>query len=385
MTMSIDFQQVREQVKRLGESAPQREQHIQALQRKAERLLNHHADRNEQLQQKVERAVRSNAHLRCAIPLDERLDTNSPFPELPPVATIIAADGSQINPNRHEAVDYFLINVGAIQLQHGRSSAPVPTIQSQLFYDEAMYTSAGVISEAMVALIRDQREREVLADLSEDAPRPVLTFTDGPIELWSEERSVEFSKRFEMYLKALSRLHKSGAATAGYVDKPRSDLVVRLLEVALLEGEQLELAGRERPLRGVTDVHLFKGLLAPGERSAVFGIQSRTASKYSEELGLHFFYLNVGYEGANWLVRVEIPAWVVQDNVMLNHLHAVLVHQCRIIGAPPYPYLLHRAHETAVVTREEKEQLEQMILIELRNRGVTVGRKSSKQIHKEST
>jgi len=65
-------------------------------------------------------------------------------------------------------------------------------------------------------------------------------------------------------------------------------------------------------------------------------------------------------------------------------LHAVLVDQCQVMGNAPYPYILHRAHETALVSRDEKEQVEQMIQIELRNRGVTVGRKSPKQVHKDA-
>ena len=52
---------------------------------------------------------------------------------------------------------------------------------------------------------------------------------------------------------------------------------------------------------------------------------------------------------------------MADDPAKLGMLHAVLVDQCRIMGAKPYPYLLHRAHETAVVSNEEKLQVEQML------------------------
>jgi hypothetical protein len=94
---------------------------------------------------------------------------------------------------------------------------------------------------------------------------------------------------------------------------------------------------------------------------------------------LHFFYLNVGRDEHPYLVRVEIPIWVARDRQMLDNLHAVLVQQCRILGSRPYPYLLHRAHEAAVVTLEEKDQVTQMIALELRRRGVEVGEISHKQ------
>jgi hypothetical protein len=187
-----------------------------------------------------------------------------------------------------------------------------------------------------------------------------------------------------MYLKALSRLHELGAITAGYVEKPRSDLVVRMLEVIVLPDDELERAGRERTFRGVRDTDIYANYLGPGDRSVVFEIQSKSAPKYEAELSLHFFYLNVSSNPEKpWLVRVEIPAWVGKEKAMLDQLHGVLMEQCSILGSQPYPYLLHRAHEIALVTKNEKEQLEQMIAIELRSRGVEVARKSPKQVHKD--
>ena len=70
------------------------------------------------------------------------------------------------------------------------------------------------------------------------------------------------------------------------------------------------------------------------------------------------------------------------DEEKLNNLHAVLLNQCRIMGGHPYPYLLHRAHETAVVSLNEKEQLTRMILLELQRRGVETGQESHKQAMK---
>jgi hypothetical protein len=68
---------------------------------------------------------------------------------------------------------------------------------------------------------------------------------------------------------------------------------------------------------------------------------------------------------------------------MLDNLHAVLVSQCEMIGVRRYPYLLHRAHETAVVSMEDKEQVTQMIVHELRKRGLEVAGQSAKQYNKD--
>jgi hypothetical protein len=61
----------------------------------------------------------------------------------------------------------------------------------------------------------------------------------------------------------------------------------------------------------------------------------------------------------------------------------VLVEQCRVMGSKPYPYLLHRAHETAVVKNEEKYQVEQMLQQELRRNNEDVDEGSNKQSAKD--
>ena len=54
-----------------------------------------------------------------------------------------------------------------------------------------------------------------------------------------------------------------------------------------------------------------------------------------------------------------------------------------MLGGLSYPYVLHRAHEIAVVGREEKEEVTQMLLAELQAQGVEVGRPSHKQAVKD--
>jgi hypothetical protein len=78
------------------------------------------------------------------------------------------------------------------------------------------------------------------------------------------------------------------------------------------------------------------------------------------------------------LARVEAPAWAAQDEVMLNRVHAALVQQSQILQDAPYPYVLARADELAVVGAEEKEHLENLIVRELvqRKQAYTPSRKA---------
>jgi hypothetical protein len=248
------------------------------------------------------------------------------------------------------------------------------------------------MSDGMVALKRDLAERMKLDELSKPIKGKVVAFTDGPIELWGAKGDdpQSYADFVQRYLIILSRLQTRGVITAGYVDKPSADLVVRLLEIASapVEWDGIPLNLREyHPLIGVSDRWLFgereNPLLKPGHRSAVFGLQSGSEKKYTGVLSLHFFYLNVGTEGHPWPVRVEIPKWVVDDSKKLDVLHGVLVEQCRMMGSRPYPYLLHRAHETAVVKQEEKQQIEQLLTMELRRNNEDVDDGSYKQSAKD--
>ncbi len=382
----LDFRQVRAQVQEMGQNAPLREERLRALRRRANGLLDEYAEALEALREKVRLASRQVPGLRCARPENEILNLHIPAPGIPAAdIPVIAADGSQINPDRHAPVAYYLVNVGAICHFPAADSAPKEWVRSRLHYGDDLYPGGSLISEGAVALQRDVAERRALLELVAEAPQSgVITLTDGPLELWGakgrdEASGGNFRRALESYLEALRGLHALGAAAAGYVDKPRADLVVRLLEVALAPEGNLRQALKERTFLGVTDWALFAHRLEPGERSAVFGLQSQSEQDYDGALGLHFFYLNVGRKGNPWLARVEIPRWVADDPRMLEQLHAVLLRQARMLGERAYPYLLHRAHEVAVVRREEQEQLTTMILLELRRRGVDVEGKSHKQ------
>jgi hypothetical protein len=386
--MSLDFQSIREQVKQLGENALSRAQEVQNKRAQALNLLAESAEDVAALRQKIDHAVRNyDPTLRCALPVSEVWNVGLPLPDLEQEVTILAADGSQITPDRNAEVNYALINVGAIQMRRGNAEAPNTTTEARLLYDEQLYTSSGTITDSKLALRRDLEERTILANLVEVAEPPVVTFTDGPMELWIEaaggQDSRDIAEMLEAYMISLARLQELDATTAGYIDKPSASLVVRSLEVIMAPEAELPEIKHKHPLRGVTDIGLYREVLGAGERSAVYALQSQSARSYMGPFALHFFYLNVGQPGRPYLARVDIPAWVAENPERMDILHATLIDQCQIMGARPYPYLLHRAHETAVVRLPEKEQVTAMIAQELRERGVQVGAISSKQFAKQ--
>lgn len=383
--MPVNFREIQQQIRQIGQAAPRRARLLQERRAQALEALNAHAGRLAELRDLVARATRFNNRLRCAVPAAEALDLRRAVPPDPPPFTLLAADGSQINPDRHNAVEFAVINAGAVRLRPGQPAAPEEITRTILMQGDDLETPTGYVSEEVVALQRDLKERTLLAELAASSEPPVVTLTDGPLELYREPAEDRLSRALLVdYLGVLGELTRARVITAGYVDKPRADLVVRLLELLLLPGGNLEGAGRERPLLHVRDEDLYQDLLQPGERSALFAIQSASSQYFRDELALHFFYLNVGRPGKPYLARVEVPAWLCAAPAYLDLLHAALVGQCRQMGANPYPYALTRAHEVAVVSFDEKQQLGEMISAELRRQGVEVGERSNKQVGKDS-
>jgi hypothetical protein len=388
--MSIDFQQIYTRIRQIGREAQAGQAALQRKQERAWDLLQAHARDLEAFRGKVEGAVRdADPNLRCALPADEPLDARQPSaPDLPP-ATLIAVDGSQIVPDRHAALTYGLINVGAVILRTDSGDAPQVQTESQLlFEDELRARDGSLLDEGGIALQRDARERLRLLELAHQAAGPVVALTDGPVELWGAKdpaHAGEYQKFLQRYLEDLDRLSDLGVTLGGYVDKPAADLVVRLLEIATASDENLKDLRAYHPLLGVSDRWLFGRLLQPGERSAVFALQSSSRARYSGPRAIHFFYLNTGPDRHPAIARVEFPQWVAGDAGKLDLLHAILVRQSSLLGAKPYPYLLHRAHETARVSFDEKEQVERLLQQELLGQGIPPEQKSGKQSMKDNS
>src|SRR3990172_12573670 len=124
--MPLDFLSVKQQIREIAKNAPAEVERINKLRTQARDLLSAYATKGAELRSRVEQAARLDSWLRSAKPTDEPLTSTPPLPKAPATATVIAADGSQINPDHHQAVNYFLVNVGAITMLSGRGEPPAP-------------------------------------------------------------------------------------------------------------------------------------------------------------------------------------------------------------------------------------------------------------------
>ena len=153
--MSLNFQQVYEKIREIGLGAGARQEALESRHRQAADLLAAWADRKADLDRKLESALREDPSLRCAIPPKESFQAAHDPQPIPPGVTLIAADGSQIAPDRHAAALYSLVNVGAILLRTGSGEVPQVFTESRLLFEEELYTDTGVQTAEAVDLQRD--------------------------------------------------------------------------------------------------------------------------------------------------------------------------------------------------------------------------------------
>lgn len=123
------------------------------------------------------------------------------------------------------------------------------------------------------------------------------------------------------------------------------------------------------PLSGLLDRHLFSKMLAPGERSAVFGSTSHIQREYPEGNEICYFYVQVPVTDAvQEIARVEIPAWVADHESHVDLIHSVLLAECQ--KGSGYPLVLSEAHERAVIRAHERDAFQRLLDQTLRRAGV---------------
>ncbi|HLB47961.1 MAG TPA: DNA double-strand break repair nuclease NurA, partial [Anaerolineales bacterium] len=143
-----------------------------------------------------------------AIPTRETINGAFPLPQRPARFNVIAADGSQIYPDRHGIALYYLINVGSIVFRHGLSDAPSTASLPEVFFeDEDLYYEEenSLITTEMINANRDVRELGELARLTkiEAASAPTTALLDNSLLLYISlrEQNPKFSREvIEKYL-----------------------------------------------------------------------------------------------------------------------------------------------------------------------------------------
>ena len=307
-----------------------------------------------------------------------------PAPERPAQLTVIASDGSQIFPDRHEVARCYLINIGYVVIHYGTGERPLLASRPHLFYrEEEVYQDwAGrrtSVSREMVGVKRGTMELSQVAVLAEQARsegRTAVALTDGTLILWMlEGKPPDFrGQTVAAAVASFEKLRRTGAPVVGYISDPRSTDVVNGLRVGICpqtfadcdrcpwKSPEMQRGGGAgqtpdqgpragipcEPLAGLTDNVLYGKFLREGERSGVFESSSRILEDYGPHR-IRFFYVHTGSEVA----RVEVPLWAAEDRALLDLVHATVLDQAEKGGG--YPVALTESHERAVVRAAERD------------------------------
>jgi hypothetical protein len=309
----------------------------------------------------------------------EGLNKRYPLPPGPPDFTVLAADGSHIDVDRHQSTRCYLINIGSVTISYGSrpdaSLASTPRLYSE-DKDLAITPPGGGREQPVEGNIlgakRSVDECQCLAGLAAEMPpgSDALALLDGTLILWGLEAYPDFVTDVLLhggllkYLDAMKKLNKDRRlALASYISFPRSTDVVNVLRVAVCPNDIPDCdkqcpPGKARDcdtLAGVLDRDLFMNLLDGGERSALFISPSKIVKEHYGGHRVYFFYLRVDDE----IARIEVPQWVAENADLLNLTHGLVFDQCR--RGHGYPVALAEAHEQAVVTGADRENFRELV------------------------
>jgi hypothetical protein len=309
----------------------------------------------------------------------EGLNKRYPLPSHPTDFTVIAADGSHIDVDRHQSTRCYLINIGSVLLTYGSKPDAQLSSTPRLYSDDkdlAIMPPGGgreqPVEGTILGIKRSTEECEHLAGLAAALPpkSAALALLDGTLILWGLEAYPDFVTEALLYngmLKCLDNMKKLNKdrqlAPASYISFPRSTDVLNVLRVAICPNSIPDCdkqcpPGKDRDcdgLAGVRDRDMFINLLEDGERSALFISPSKIVKEHYGENRVYFFYLRVGDE----IARIEIPQWVAENEALLNLTHSLTYDQCQ--RGQGYPTALAEAHEQAVVTGADRENFRELV------------------------
>ena len=316
-----------------------------------------------------------------------------PAPTPPQDYRVIATDGSDIGTDRNIPARCYVINIGVSSLTYGSGPDAELSSHARLYANDdelvirdrdAPFRQVGIEGTVLGAK-RMAEEAMALADAVAGSPTslPTLAIMDGSlIMLGIASHGYEDYVRRELVdnglVRALEELRKIAAdrtlTVASYVSMPGARDVANALRLATCPYETADCerhcGAGDRPCdeaaMGIVDRDLFWEVLEPGERSATFGTSSALVANHYVGHEVHFFYVHTGVE----IGRVEVPAWVADDEALLSLTHSLVLDQCA--RGPGYPVALMEAHEQAVITASDRRLFVQQVMSALEEQSLPV-------------
>lgn len=296
-------------------------------------------------------------HELIALPLENPANRYS-APERPKEVTLCATDGSQIYPDRHIEPTCYLLNISQMVFRYGRALPPTLKSYASLHHLEQdkieYYEKLNTLSRDFVSARRDEQELQQLLHISQQEEGKVLALADGTLIRWNlnalQDKELE-DFLTKNYVKIISEFAQDQIPLASYISLPSGKEVKSLLEQFGYGFESL------------IDRFIFEHWLRIGERSALFGSQSKILSKYGNQNHICFFYTKFKTRFGTEVGRVEIPFWMTQTKGMIDFVHACILDE--VEKGNGFPIILQEAHEKAVIRTADQEQFYRLLEREL--------------------
>ena len=269
---------------------------------------------------------------------------------------LLAVDGSQIYPDRHQGTSCFLINIGTVQLFYKMPEKTIEFASYPTVFTEQSFQDISLSVNSSVDMVNGKREELELQEgfersyqFVQESDKPFLFLFDGSLIFWhlaSKEQDIK-DYFLRSYFSLLEQFHTHALPLAGYISLPKSKDLVNVLRTVSAGFSDPQLQRALMPHS--TDAFLMSFFLQEGHRSTVFQSQSAITEYYPQALKPYFFYYNTGDE----IVRIELPAYLAQDETMVNHIISLI--QDQVKKGAGFPVGLAEAHEQAVVKGPDRD------------------------------
>jgi hypothetical protein len=301
-------------------------------------------------------------------------------PKQPYNYSVLSVDGSQIYPDRHQGVACCLINIGSVQFSYTHTNSSVSlTSCPELFFGKDE-TDKSIDFVNCYRTEQELKKTLLLAkQLKIETAEPFTCLIDGSLIFsYLSSKDPHLKEQFiASYLALLQEFYEQQIPLAAYISLPQSKELISLLRYALIvkHGQSMQTARAAFPL--LSDQHLMQQVLKPFERTQLFEHKSEITLHYRQHLKPYFFYFHTGTE----IARIEVPAWLAQDNSLFKTVASIIADQCdKGLG---YPVVIAEAHEQAVVKADDRAYFYQLIQASLSQKDpdYTISRKSYSKQH----
>lgn len=254
---------------------------------------------------------------------------------------ILAADGSQIYPDRHEGVDAFLINIGLTDFNYNNNSKALFFNFPYLFKDiKELPNYQKLMNKSQSEIVDNYRSYLELKQVTEYAiiNKADLLLLDGNYPIFDDYKSVED----QPVLVFLNLLHEHQIPIIFYTSFPNSFDLIKIIQEY----------DKNLNLDNLLDRNLLEQVLPAEHYTTIFRYFKKQINPEYINLSMRFIYLNTGQE----IIRLEFPMWL-EPNIH-KYINYIADQIKKGFG---YPVCLAEAHLQAVINSQERSHFYDLI------------------------